>query len=47
MSNENRSNTLLNYNFSSKKVRTGTENLTPNSNTPTTTTSTPCRYIQS
>jgi len=33
MPNENRPNSLLNYSFSSKKVRTGTENLTKNSNT--------------
>jgi hypothetical protein len=37
MSNETRPNTLLNYSFSSKKVRTGTENLTSNSNTSATT----------
>jgi hypothetical protein len=37
MSNEKRPNTLLNYSFSSKKVRTGTENLTSNSNTSATT----------
>ncbi|CAF2681542.1 unnamed protein product [Rotaria sp. Silwood2] len=34
MSNEKRSNTLLNYNFSSKKMRTATENSTQDSNTP-------------
>ncbi|CAF2610903.1 unnamed protein product [Rotaria sp. Silwood2] len=33
MSNEKRSNTLLNYNFSSKKIRTDTENLPQDSNT--------------
>ncbi|CAF1132163.1 unnamed protein product [Didymodactylos carnosus] len=37
MSNEKRSNTLLNYSFSSKKIRTGTKNVTLNSNTPATT----------
>ncbi|CAF1086982.1 unnamed protein product [Rotaria sordida] len=33
MSNEKRPNTLLNYNFSTKKIRRGSENLIPNSNT--------------
>ena len=33
MSNEKRHNTLLNYSFSSKEVRTDTENSASNSNT--------------
>ena len=37
MSNEKRPSTLFNYNFSSKKIRTGTENLTQDSTTPVTT----------
>lgn len=43
MSNEKRHNTLLNYSFSSKEVRTDTENSASNSNTssiPTNTTTT-------
>jgi hypothetical protein len=38
MPNEKRPNTLLNYSFSCKKIRTDTENLTLNSNTSATTT---------
>ncbi len=37
MSNEKRPNTLLNYSFSSKKVRIGTDNLASDTNTSTTT----------
>ncbi|CAF1476153.1 unnamed protein product, partial [Rotaria sordida] len=40
MSNEKRPSTLFNYNFSSKKIRTGTENLTQDSTTPATTSAT-------
>ncbi|CAF0782449.1 unnamed protein product [Adineta steineri] len=40
MSNEKRSNTLLNYSFSSKKIRTTTESLTSDSSTPASTTTT-------
>ncbi|CAF4445298.1 unnamed protein product, partial [Rotaria sp. Silwood2] len=40
MSNEKRPSTLFNYNFSSKKTRTGTENLTQDSTTPATTSAT-------
>ena len=40
MSNEKRPSTLFNYDFSSKKIRTGTENLTQDSTTPATTSAT-------
>ena len=38
MPDEKRPNTLLTYNFSSKNMHRGTENLTPNWNTPAATT---------
>jgi hypothetical protein len=47
MSNEKRLNTLLGYNFSSKKIRSDTANLIPNSNTPAATTNTMNNYDSS
>ena len=40
MSNKKRPNTLLNYNFSSKKICTDSGNLAQDSNTPATNTTT-------